>query len=229
MASECELPTRESVLGSLALPPPPLMLPPPPFCCQACADIALAHCRYRQCHAVGLPPPPHTLPLPLCRRQAATHIALLRCRHCRSLSAAATALPPLSYAPPPRFALSPPPLTNPCCRRHRAVALPPLPQPPPCCHRAAAVTLCAAAALHAASCTMRGHSEAPWCEPITNPIIRVLGISWMTRKMTRTNISQYILRTYCTCEFSSKKKIGRNISTHLRCKLWTKFCPQTGR
>ena len=45
-------------------------------------------------------------------------------------------------------------------------------------------------------CTIRQHSEAPCQEPIKNPIIGVLGISWMTRKMTPTNISQYILRTY---------------------------------
>ena len=55
-------------------------------------------------------------------------------------------------------------------------------------------------------CTMRRHSEAPWCEPITNPIIGVLGISWMTRKMTGTNISQYILRTYVHANSVVRKK-----------------------
>ncbi len=28
-------------------------------------------------------------------------------------------------------------------------------------------------------------------------------------------------------EFSSKKKIARNIGTHFRCKLWMKFRPKT--
>jgi hypothetical protein len=74
-------------------------------------------------------------------------------------------------------------------------------------------------------CTMRRHSEAPLCEPITNPIIGVLGISWMTQKMTWTNISQYILRTNVHAN-SVVRKIARNIGTHFRCKLWTKFRPQ---
>ena len=30
-----------------------------------------------------------------------------------------------------------------------------------------------------------------------------------------------------TREFSSKKKIARNIGSHFRCKLWTKFRPKT--
>ncbi len=42
---------------------------------------------------------------------AAANVGLPRCRHCRSLRAAATALPPSRCAPPPRFALPPPPLT----------------------------------------------------------------------------------------------------------------------
>jgi len=56
---------------------------------------------------------------------AAADVKLLRCRHRRSLHAAATALPPLRCAPPPRFALPPLPLMPPCCRRRRAVALSP--------------------------------------------------------------------------------------------------------
>ncbi len=57
-------------------------------------------------------------------------------------------------------------------------------------------------------CTMWQHSEAPWCEPITNPIIGVLGIrSWMTQKMTRANILQYILRTYLHANSVVRKKL----------------------
>jgi hypothetical protein len=55
---------------------------------------------------------------PRCRRhQAATDVTLSRCRHHRSIRAAATALPPSRCAPPPRFALLPPPLTLPPRRR----------------------------------------------------------------------------------------------------------------
>jgi hypothetical protein len=42
-------------------------------------------------------------------------VALSRCRHRRSIHAAATALPLSRCAPPPRFALPPPP-----CRCHAA-------------------------------------------------------------------------------------------------------------
>ena len=45
-------------------------------------------------------------------------------------------------------------------------------------------------------CTMRRHSEAPCHEPITNPIIGVLGDLGISRHLARTEISQYILRTY---------------------------------
>jgi hypothetical protein len=55
-------------------------------------------------------------------------------------------------------------------------------------------------------CTIRRHSEEPCQEPITNPIIRVLGISWTTHKMTRTNISQYILCTYVHANSVVRKK-----------------------
>ncbi len=82
---------------------------------------------------------------------AAANVVLLRCCHCRSICAAATALPPLRCALPPRFTLLPPPLTLPCCRRRRDVALPPPPKHPRCCHRTATVALCAAAALRAAA------------------------------------------------------------------------------
>ena len=69
------------------------------------------------------------------------------------------------------------------------------------------------------------HSEAPWCEPITNPIIRVLGDKLDDPE---NDLNEYftVHHTYIrTCEFSSKKKIARNIGNHFRCKLWTKFRP----
>jgi hypothetical protein len=86
----------------------------------ATADVPVAHCRHCQRRAVTLPPPQLTLPLPPRRRQAAADVVLLRCRHRRSLRAAATALPPSRCAPPPRFALPPPPLTLPSHRRQAA-------------------------------------------------------------------------------------------------------------
>jgi hypothetical protein len=81
--------------------PPPLTLPPLPCCRQASANVVLARCR----------------------RQAAANVALLRCRHCRSLRAAATALPPSRCAPPPRFALLPPLLMLPPSPNRRQAAL----------------------------------------------------------------------------------------------------------
>ena len=93
---------------------------------QAAANVALSRCRHRcsiRAAAIALPPshfsppprfalppPPLTLPPPPCHRQAAADVALSRCRHRRSLSAAATALPPSRCAPPLRFALPPPPI-----------------------------------------------------------------------------------------------------------------------
>jgi hypothetical protein len=92
-------------------------------------------------------------------------VTLSRCRHRRSIHAAATILPPSRCAPPPHFALQPPPLTLPplprcrqaatnvamarCChQQRRAVALLPTPQTlplppltPPCCRRHCAVAL----------------------------------------------------------------------------------------
>jgi hypothetical protein len=77
-----------------ALPPLPLTLPPPQRRRQAAANIPLLCCRHRLA-APKLPP-----------------MSLSRCRHRRSCHAAATALPPLRCAPPPR-----------CCRRHAAADL----------------------------------------------------------------------------------------------------------
>jgi hypothetical protein len=114
---------------AVALPPPPLTLPLPPRRRQAAANVTLSRCRHHHsiCAAeIALPPsrcaPPQrfalpspllTLPLPLRRRQAADNVALLRCRHRRSIHAAATALPPLRCAPPPRFVLPRPPAVSP--------------------------------------------------------------------------------------------------------------------
>jgi hypothetical protein len=97
-----------------ALPPPPLKLPP----CRhhATADVTLACCRHRRRRAFALPPSLLTLPLLPRRRQATADVALSRCRHCRSLRAAATALPPSRCAPPPRFT------TLPLTSRWRAAA-----------------------------------------------------------------------------------------------------------
>jgi hypothetical protein len=53
---------------------------------------------------------------------AAADVALSRCPHHRSLRAAATALPPLRCAPPPRFALLPLLLTLPPLRHRRQAA-----------------------------------------------------------------------------------------------------------
>ena len=73
-----------------------------------------------------LPPPPRTLLPPPRRRQAAAKIVLLRFCHRHSLHTAATVLPPLRCALPPRFALPVPPLTLPppsCCQAAANVAL----------------------------------------------------------------------------------------------------------
>jgi len=80
------------------------------------------------------------LPSPTPKSSRAADVVLLRCHHYRSIRAFATALPPLRCAPPPRFALLPPPprcrqaAANVAllrCRHHRlicaaAFALPPL-------------------------------------------------------------------------------------------------------
>ncbi len=107
-------------------------------------------------NTVALLPPPLTLPLLLRCRQAAADVTLLRCRHRRSLHAAATALPPLRCAPPPRFALLPLPLTL------------PLPPPPPPCRRHAAAN----AALTLVDCYISANSDA-FLSPHPTPFLSI--------------------------------------------------------
>jgi hypothetical protein len=88
----------------------------------AATAVALPPSRCAPLPDIALLPPPLTLPLWPRHCQAAADVALLRCRHRHSLRAAATVLPPLRCAPPPRFPLLPPPLTLPPPPRSRHAA-----------------------------------------------------------------------------------------------------------
>jgi hypothetical protein len=78
-------------------------------------------------------------------------------------------------------------------------------------------------------CTMRRHSEALWCERANYKSHHRSFGDKLDDPENDPNEYFTVHPTYIrTWEFSSKKKIARNIGTHFRCKLWTKFRPQIG-